>query len=547
MTVDTSVRTPPASAAVAELPGTKVRDARQQRVGALRWQSLLLSEAVLLAVGAGLSLALSVEGAAFVGSDWSILATLAGAHYQTISGLAQALSAGQPAVPPVQRWYLAVLYSWLGWQPVGYWAINAALLLGAMILAHFQLRQLQVPRLVAVALPMAGAASLGIAVGGNALGDGVALLLGMLGLYAEVRAMRHGLRRFWSWKPVALVCLAGACLSSPTVSVLLVAALLLTLRRAPGLADAEFGRLRGGRLRLTQVALALSAAGALAALVGISPPWSMANVTAWALSVPAYLRDALNDPTGQPLNVGLGLFIALLMGVTFWRGSGPGWSAPVSLRTCLSLVVLGALTTGIGAGASWNGRPGAIAAVGLAMFAAGGLGLVAALLPTDLLRREVLSVLLALTCTAALFAGSAAVEAHGAAYIGERAAAASLARALPRPPANSTVLVEPACPSAISGLAKRSPATLPAIVAIAYHDPRDQVVVLGPHVQAAPGWVAVNGARGVTSVYLYSDRLFIYDEAQGTAFRLRAAGQAARYLQAYSERANACQGRATAP
>ncbi|MBO0731536.1 MAG: hypothetical protein J2P57_19920, partial [Acidimicrobiaceae bacterium] len=178
----------------------------------------------------------------------------------------------------------------------------------------------------------------------------------------------------------------------------------------------------------------------------------------------------------------------------------------------------------------------------LALAAAGSLGLVAASLPTDLLRREMLSVLLALTSAAALVAGSAAVEAHGAAYDGERAAAASLVRALPRVPPDSTILIEPGCPSAISGLAKRSPATLPAIVAIAYHDPRDRVVVLGPHVQAAPGWVAVDGARGVTSVYLYSDRLFIYDEAQGTAFRLRAAGQAARYLQAYSERANACQG-----
>ncbi|MBO0728213.1 MAG: hypothetical protein J2P57_03070 [Acidimicrobiaceae bacterium] len=517
---------------------TQVAD--QERAGALRWRRLLLSEPFLLVVVAGLSLALSVEGASFVAADWSILATLAGAHDHTIAGMVYALGVGQPAVAPVQRWYLAVLYSLLGWQPLGYWAINSALLLGAMILAYFQVRQLQMPRLVAVAVPVGAAASLGLAVGGNALGDGLALLLGMLGLYAEVRAMRHGLRRYWFWKPAALVCLAGACLSSPTVSVLLVAGLVQTIRRAPTLGDAELGRLRGGRLRLTQGGLAVSAAGALAALVGMSPGWSVMAVTGWAQSVPGYLWDVLRDPTGEPLYVGLGALTALLMGVILWRASSPSWSAAVSWRTWLALAVLGVLTTGIGAGASWYGRPGAITAAGLALAAAGSLGLVAASLPTDLLRREMLSVLLALTSAAALFAGSAAVEAHGAAYHGERAAAASLVRALPRVPPDSTILIEPGCPSAISALAMRSPAALPAIMAIAYHDPTDQVVVLGAQVKARPGWVTVGGARGVTSVYLYGDRLFIYDEAQGTAFQLRDAARAARYVQAYSERVDAC-------
>ncbi|MBO0701534.1 MAG: hypothetical protein J2P38_01280 [Candidatus Dormibacteraeota bacterium] len=530
----------PASAAAADPPRTLARDSHEQRVATLRWRDVLLGEPLLLAVAVGLSLALSVEGAAFIGSDWSILATMAGAHDHTIAGLVYALGAGQPAVAPVQRWYLAVLYSLLSWQPLGYWAINSALLLGAMILAYFQVRQLQMPRLVAVAVPAGAAASLGFAVGGNALGDGLALLLGMLGLYAEVRAMRHGLRRYWCWKPAALVCLAGACLSSPTVSVLLVAGLMQTIRRAPTLGDAELGRLRGGQLRLTQGGLAVSAAGALAALVGMSPGWSMTAVTAWAQSVPGYLWDVLRDPTGEPLYVGLGALTALLMGVTLWRASSPSWSAAVSWRTWLALAVLGVLTTGIGAGASWYGRPGAITAAGLAMAAAGSLGLVAALLPTDLLRREVLSVLLVLTCAAALVAGSAALEAHGAVYRGERAAAASLVRALPRVPPDSTILIEPACPSAISALAMRSPATLPAIMAIAYHDPTDQVVVLGAQVQARTGWVTVGGARRVTSVYLYSDRLFIYDEAQGTAFQLRDAAQAARNVQAYSERVDAC-------
>ncbi|MBO0728662.1 MAG: hypothetical protein J2P57_05345 [Acidimicrobiaceae bacterium] len=533
--------------AAADPPDATTWVADQERVSAFRWRSLLLSEPFLLAVAAALALAVSVQGAAFVSSDWPILSTLAGARDHTVVGLAQALSAGQPAMGPVQRWYLAVLYSLWGWQPLGYKLTDAALLLAAMLLAHFQLRQLQLPRFVSVAVPVAAASSLGIAMGGTALGDGLALLLGMLGLYAEVRAMRHGLRRFWYWKPAALVCLAGACLSSPNASAVLVAGLLLTLRRVPELADAELGRLRGGRLRLTQAGLAASAAGASAALVGLSPGLSMARVTAWAPSVLAYLWDVLRDPTREPLYLGVGALTALLMGVTFWRGSGPSWSAPVSSRTCVSLAVLGILTTGVGAGASWNSRPGAIVAAGLAMAATGGLGLVASLLPTDLLRREALSVLLALTCAAALLAGAAAVEAHEAAYASERVAAASVVQALPRVPAHSTLLVEPACPSTISALAMRSPATLPAIMAIAYHDPTDRLVVLGPRVETEVGWVAIGQARGVTSVYPYGERLFIYDEAQGTAFRLGDAAHAARYFQAYSERADACRRAMTAP
>ncbi|MBO0731074.1 MAG: hypothetical protein J2P57_17590 [Acidimicrobiaceae bacterium] len=542
MTADTSVSTPHHSATAVDLPDTMKRDVPEQHAGALEWQSLLLGEPLLLAVAVALSLALLVEGAAFVGSDWSMLATLAAAHSHTIAGLAQALGAGQPAVAPVQRWYLALLYSLLGWQPAGYWATNAALLLVAMILAYFQLRQLKMPRLIAVAVPVAGASSLGVAVGGNAFGDGLALLLSMISLNAEVRAMRHGLRRFWLWKPAALVCLAGACLSSPTVSVLLVAGLLPTLRRAPMLADAELGRLKGGRLRLAQGGLAVSGGGALAALVKTSPGWSMTTLTAWAPSVPSDLWVVLRDPTGEPLSAGLGVLTALLMGVILWRASSPSWSAAVSWRTWLALVMLGVLTTGVGAGASWYGRPGAITAAGVAMAAAGGLGLVASLLPTDLLRREVLSVLLALTCATALLAGTASVAAHKAADIGERAAAASLAQALPRVPPNSTILIAPACPSAISALAKRSPAVLAAIIAIAYHNPNARAVVLGPQVAAGPSSVAVDEPRGASSVYPYGDRLFIYDESQGTALQLRDAAQAARFFQAYSERADACHG-----
>ena len=184
---------------------------------------VLHNDVLFLSAVAVSSWALALGGLGFSNQDWPFLQQLGSAPQRSLVLLVAALDGPQTHAQPVQLWYVALLYHFLGSQPFGYQLVNGALLLVTVLLGHLLLRELGLPRLVTVMLP----ASLAFLPGDSAdrlsaFGFSAAPALAMLSLYADLRVLRQGLRWLWLWKPIAVLALVAGGLTSAAVIPLLV-------------------------------------------------------------------------------------------------------------------------------------------------------------------------------------------------------------------------------------------------------------------------------------------------------------------------------------
>jgi hypothetical protein len=183
---------------------------------------------------------------------------------------------------------------------------------------------------------------------------------------------------------------------------------------------------------------------------------------------------------------------------------------------------------------------GIVPGAGFAMAVVGCAGLVSSFLPADLLRREVLSVLLTLLCVSDLLVTGAAAVPLEATHARQHAFAQDLARSLPTPPTGSTILVEEACPSLDSAGPVASPLDLAGILAITYHDASLRGAVLTSRVTVRPEELTVVSADDVRTSYPYGQRLFVYNTAHTSVYPLPNADRAGRYFLNYSDRTRGC-------
>jgi hypothetical protein len=415
-----------------------------------------------------------------------------------------------------------------GFPDPGGQLVDGAARLAAVVLGYLLLRELGLSRALTVALPALLVPVLGTLGGGVPAPAGeLGLALCALAIAADLRSLRPGRRSLWAWKPIALLAILGAGMASAPLVPILALGAALTLRRS---------RVGGA------VSLLVLAGACWWIVTGMARDGLLAGFPDQALGTAGRLAatglagqvaSALRQATSSGPAAGAAAIGGLWIGGHLWHVSGPASSATVRARTWLLLALAGAgvasaggavaaVTAGTGAGAAVV--PGA----GGAMLVLGCLGLVSSCLPSDLLRREVFSVLATLACAAGLAVSGTTAIAAAQVSARQHAVIQGLVQQLPKPPAASTLLVEQGCAEGALP-AFRSPAALADMLAAAYRDRSIQGALLTRDVVITGDGLATTSAGSVPVVYPYGN-LFVYNETRGDVYRLGDAGQAYRYF-----------------
>jgi hypothetical protein len=113
-------------------------------------------DCIFLTVTVLISCALYIQGLGFYSDDWVFLQLLGSAKDRSFSGLLQALYDGDLVIRqrPLQVLQFTALYRLFGLQPFGYHLVNAGLLVLAAMLFYLALRELRLPHLLALSIPL---------------------------------------------------------------------------------------------------------------------------------------------------------------------------------------------------------------------------------------------------------------------------------------------------------------------------------------------------------------------------------------------------------
>ena len=189
---------------------------------------------------------------------------------------------------------------------------------------------------------------------------------------------------------------------------------------------------------------------------------------------------------------------------------------------------------------SAGSHAGGLGDAGGAITALAFVGLLSTFLPSDLLRREFCSVLATLVCVGGFTVTGVMTLSSEGTYARQDSVAQHLKERLLKPPQDSTVMVEQACPGNGRALTFDTPQQLSGMLAITYHDPSLKGVLVTPRVVMGEVGLTMIGPHDSSAFHPYSDRLFIYNESQDEVYRLTTAEQAQRYFMTYPARVQGC-------
>ena len=171
-----------------------------------------LVDAVIVGGAVVVSFVLYVGRLGFYSDDWAFLGSLRVAGDHSLVGHLGSIDWAQYLRPrPMQVAYQQLLFDAFGLRPLGYHLVNGALLTTMAILLYLVLRELDLWRPLAVALPIVYALLPHYSVDRYwfaAFGYVFSMTMFFLSTYADLRAARS--RVPWSWKILAIVALLAS-------------------------------------------------------------------------------------------------------------------------------------------------------------------------------------------------------------------------------------------------------------------------------------------------------------------------------------------------
>ena len=179
-----------------------------------------------------ISVAPYVGGLGFYIDDFEVLGRMQRSPDQSLFGLYDAVRPGT-AQRPLQAFLLAGLYRLFGWHPLGYHIVNIFLLAIVAALMYLVLRELRLPRLVCVAIPLVYSMLPNYATERfwpDTFQISLSTAFYLLSLYAGLRAVRSSSRAATVWVSVAVAGIAGSLLSYEIVFPLFAINLVLVWR-----------------------------------------------------------------------------------------------------------------------------------------------------------------------------------------------------------------------------------------------------------------------------------------------------------------------------
>jgi hypothetical protein len=508
-----------------------------------------------------------IAGLGFYSDDWAFLSVLSNSDDQSILGLVHQQFASNDAIRiqarPTQIAYQAVLYRTFGLEPLGYHLFNAAVFAAIAILGYQVLRELRLPRVVALSFPVLFVTLPNYSTDRfwfAAFHYGVSLAFFLLSLLAGLRATRAAGRAKAGWIFISVLAVVISALGNETILPLFPFSLLLIqihtrLRFGEGLSTrlgplgalalvcghvlvlasvlvyklntAEFfGTRESVLLHLRRLAFGSSITNAGSYGVGLpyAAWWGSKHVQPWVLGV------------GILLGV---VVFAYLLRVADARGE------PVSVRSarrpwkllCLAGIVVFVLgysvflttsrviftSTGIG------NRVAMMPSVGVAAILVGAVGLVSTMLRTPSGRRACFAGLVAVLCFLGFVTTSALGSYWQRAWIEEQAVLTDIDRQLPTLEPHTSLVVHGVCPYRGPAIVFESNWDLAGALQTKHHDLSLTADLTGRMTIKEQG-LSFSLYGGWSWLRPYGEDLLLYDRDRDVTLRLLNARTALRYF-----------------
>jgi hypothetical protein len=562
------------------------QDARTSATGIGRLDGALPDQGFLVLVVA-LSAACYVHRLGFTSDDWAFLSAFNNSHDASLLGLMRALFGDHLHPRPVQVVQLASLYWLFGLNPFGYHLVQTAVLALTGALFYLVLRELQQPRLLALAapavymtLPSYSAARFWYAACTAAL----SVLLYFLSLYADLRSMRARPTRFWVWRVVSLFALLASTLAYEIVLPLFVVNPYLARyhARQPG-DDPRARRMRGRAL----------AAGTLIALVAVTAykacTWSrlvipdgvgdhLVSIARRAISpwfrdwyygfnvwqaidlhfgdygtrLPRVVWRVMNhyaDAATAVMAGVVGLAVFVYLGRAARESGEPGrdtarvWLMPLIAGPVVFALGYAIFLTNSAIQFTPTGvasRTAIGAAIGASLTFVGIAGSIVARVRSATARARLFGGIIASLCASGVLILNTIASFYVAAYRQEQAILAGIRGALPTLPSHSTLILDGACPYIGPGVVFESSWDLRGALRIMYGDPTLQADVVTPRMSV--GEDALRTTIYVSNVTRHPyERLVIFHSGLGLVRWIAGADEARRYFREFNpDLSNGC-------
>ena len=173
-------------------------------------------DSIFLSVIVLFSVSLYINHIGFYSDDWSFLGNFVLSQDQSLWGLFQTASTPNTAMRPMQNFLDAFLYWMFGTNPLGYQVFNAFVLSSITVFFYLILRQLKVPRIIALCIPLIYALLPNYSTDRfwfAVFQANMSILFYFLSLYAALKAVSY--QTVWAshWKIVSILSLILGILS----------------------------------------------------------------------------------------------------------------------------------------------------------------------------------------------------------------------------------------------------------------------------------------------------------------------------------------------
>jgi hypothetical protein len=525
-------------------------------------------DAMFLFVVVAVSSVLYVRGLGFYSDDWAFLGVLANSPNQSLFEVACFLYEIDPNTytRPLQIFYLALLYKLFGIQPLGYHIVNGSVFAGMILLFYFALRELRVPRVLAVSVPLVYALLPHYSTDRfwvAAFQANLSIGFYFLSLYASVKTLRA--RAPYPWALLVISGLLGSALAYEVVLPLFllnIPVIWFAARRIGGLeASASNGRM----LRFRLLSLSLSIFIALVSSVAFKSLASnrtglktdfvthavrigtesfAVNYIGYGLLLPKVAWVALSQYSNKAI-IFIGGTLTLIIFGYLYHIARSSQAEPIARNLWLKIVVLGF-------GVFFSGyavflvtsevdfhktgivnRTAIAAALGVAVSFIGALGLTSSLLSSASLRAVIFTMGVALLCACGFIINNTIATFWIAAYDSQQEVLGAIHRQFPVLSPGNTLILDGVCPNV-------GPAT---VFDLDYdlrgalwlrHRTRDlQADVVKPTLRIEETGLTTKSTFGVMRHYPYSENLLVYHFGRNVAWRLTDAKAARAYFETF--------------
>jgi hypothetical protein len=538
----------------------------------LAWRDCVFLSLILL-----LSCILYINNLGFYQDDWQFLEILFYSDVNSLSELFRNLSEKSTIgyVRPLQALPLAWMYQLFGDQPLGYHIVNTAIFIVAILLFYLALRELRLPRLVTLTLPLVygllphySSDHFWIA----AFQANLSMALYFASLYADLKALYAEDSRRWSWKIISLVCLFGSALSyEVTLPLFLFNALIIWFyaRNSHSFDRHDIKALasRAGMIVSNLLVLALAICYKSATTARAGGFWTdfishVIYVNKEAIRVGyvdlgVYLpyvaaKASVYHSDLEMLVVGaivLSAIFAYLYNIT----GQPGSDLP-NIREWLTVLLISPVVYFLGYAiffttayfafhkTSNENRILIASAIGVAMTFVGGAGVISALMSSVRLRRIFFSFAVALLSFSGFLIINANAKFWGAAHLEQQRILADIRSSFAVFPNGGTLILDGACPYIGSGVVFQNQWDLAGALRVMYRDPTLQAVVVTPRLKVGENSLT-SLHWGYNTEFPYGENLLLYDFRRKAIHKLVNAEAARRYFENYnSNYSGDCQG-----